>query len=79
MVIPSQAGASPGRCRDLTADSAVADEEKVQTTNPKGASKDVVGKHNPLVVGSNPTEGILHLFLPAFVPVPVSQLLSEKL
>lgn len=26
----------------------------VQTTNPKGAAKAVVGKHNPLVAGSNP-------------------------
>jgi hypothetical protein len=56
MVIPSQAGVKTGRCRDLTADLHMR-EEKVQTTNPKGASKGVDGKHNPLAVGSNPTEG----------------------
>jgi len=58
MVIPSQAD-QIGRCRDLTADFAECGEEKVQTTNPKGASKGVAGKHNLLAVGSNPTEGIL--------------------
>ncbi len=42
----------------MTADPDNIGKEKVQTTNPKGASKDVAGKHNPLVVGSNPTEGI---------------------
>lgn len=57
MVIPSQAGNYVGRCRDLTADSCGLREEKVQTTNRKRASKGVAGKHNPLVVGSNPTEG----------------------
>ena len=65
MVIPSQASRKAGRCRDLTADSPqriLKPEEKVQTTNPKGASKGVAGKHNPLVVGSNPTEGILNFF-----------------
>ena len=36
-------------------------EEKVQTTNSKEASKGVEGKHNPLVVGSNPTEGTTFL------------------
>jgi hypothetical protein len=29
-------------------------EGMVQTTNPKGAAKAVVGMHNPLVAGSNP-------------------------
>ena len=58
MVIPSQAGLMTGRCRDLTADSSARREEKVQTTNPKGASKGVAGKHNLLAVGSNPTGGI---------------------
>lgn len=33
----------------------------VQTTNPKGAAKVVVGKHNPLVAGSNPA-GPIFLF-----------------
>jgi hypothetical protein len=33
----------------------------VQTTNPKGAAKVVVGKHNPLVAGSNPAGPIFFL------------------
>ena len=33
----------------------------VQTTNPKGAAKVVVGTHNPLVAGSNPA-GPIFLF-----------------
>jgi hypothetical protein len=37
------------------------DEGMVQTTNPKGAAKVVVGKHNPLVAGSNPA-GPIFLF-----------------
>lgn len=54
------------RCRGQTADISLAavvvlsaveghrNEGMVQTTNPKGAAKAVVGKHNPLVAGSNP-------------------------
>jgi hypothetical protein len=34
-------------------------EEIVQTTNPKGAAKAVVEKHNRLVAGSNPAGPIL--------------------
>ena len=55
MVIPSQAEIF-GRCRDLTADSFR--EEKVQTPNSKEVAKAIAGKHNPLVIGSNPIEGI---------------------
>lgn len=40
-------------CRVVLADT-YSREGMVQTTNPKGAAKAVVGTHNPLVAGSNP-------------------------
>ena len=54
VVIPSEAlcGDAQGTCRDCTGRSSR--QETVQTPNPKGAAKVVVGKHNPLVPGSTP-------------------------
>ncbi len=67
MPIPSQAWSRdaecverPGRCRDQTADTLR--EGMVQTTNSKEAAKAVVGKHNPLVAGSNPAGPICLVF-----------------
>ncbi len=67
MPIPSQARPRdakcvdcPGRCRDQTADTLR--EGMVQTTNSKEAAKAVVGKHNPLVAGSNPAGPICLVF-----------------
>lgn len=58
-------------------------EGMVQTTNPKGAAKVVVGTHNPLVAGSNPAGPIRISFFASscpsfFVLRPVAEPSFEK-